>query len=168
MYKMDLMKRLPIFIAALSLCVASCTPHGHEIQQQQTDTPIITNDISNQKVTSFAEDAQGHIWIGTFRGLNRFNVHEYQQHFCTGDEFTIPDNQVQLVYKDSKDRLWVATVNGMALYTEQDNFIRIPMETLSRNTMQILESNTSLYCRKCRNRKWGNIRLRYQRRIYRN
>lgn len=141
MYKMDLMKRLPISVAAVCLCIASCSTHEHEFQRQTIDTPIITNDISNQKVTSFAEDAHGHIWIGTFRGLNRFNVHEYQQHFCTSSELTIPDNQVQFVYKDSKDRLWVSTVNGMALYTEQDNFIRIPMETLSRNCMQILETS---------------------------
>ena len=137
---MNLMKRLPILFAALCVCAGSCVNYEHEVQHLTSDTPIISNDISNQKVTSFAEDAQGHIWIGTFRGLNRFNVHEYQQHFCTGSELSIPDNQVQFVYKDSKDRLWVSTVNGMALYTEQDNFIRIPMETLSRNCMQILES----------------------------
>ena len=134
------MTRLPVFIAAFCLSLASCTTYEHEVQHQTIDTPIITNDISNQRVTSFAEDAQGHIWIGTFRGLNRFNVHEYQQHFCTGSELTIPDNQVQCVYKDSKGRLWVSTVNGMALYTVQDNFVRIPMETNSRNSVQILES----------------------------
>ena len=133
------MKKLVISLAFLSALALSCDTKHVEDQRQTIDSPIITNDISNQKVTSFAEDAQGHIWIGTFRGLNRFNVHEYQQHFCTGDEFTLPDNQVQCLYKDSKDRLWISTVNGMALYTEQDNFIRIPMETMSRNTVQILE-----------------------------
>ena len=85
------------------------------------------------------EDSQGHIWISTFRGLNRFNVHEYHQHFCTGDEQSLPDNQVQCVFRDSKGRLWVSTVNGMALHTEQDDFIRVPMNTLSRNSVQILE-----------------------------
>ena len=137
---MNHMNKLPFLVAAVCLWAASCSIHEHEFQRQDIDTPIITNDLSNQKVTSFAEDSHGHIWIGTFRGLNRFNVHEYQQHFCTASELTIPDNQVQSVYKDSKDRLWVSTVNGMALYTEQDNFIRIPMETFSRNSMQILES----------------------------
>ena len=105
------------------------------------ESPIITNDISNQRVTSFAEDAHGHIWIGTFRGLNRCNVHEFHQHFCTSDDFTIPDNQVQNIYRDSRGRLWVCTVNGISLYTEQDNFIRIPMDTRSRNVYQILEDN---------------------------
>ena len=41
--------------------------------------------------------------------------------------------------KDSKGRLWISTVNGMALYTDKDDFVRIPMETMSRNSVQILE-----------------------------
>ena len=134
------MRKLSIFIVSV-YCLVACATHEHEGQKNPLETPVITNDISNQRVTSFAEDAQGHIWIGTFRGLNRFNVYEYQQHFCTSDDITLPDNQVQCLYKDSRNRLWVSTVNGMALYTEQDDFHRIPMDTRSRNTSQILESS---------------------------
>ena len=94
---MNFMKKLLILLSVLCVSAASCVHYDHEVQREAIDAPIITNDISNQKVTSIAEDAQGHIWIGTFRGLNRFNVHEYQQHFCTSSELTIPDNQVQFV-----------------------------------------------------------------------
>ena len=131
------MKKLLCIIAAAVL--ASCSYSEHEFHHHVLESPVITNDISNQKVTSFAEDAQGHMWIGTFRGLNRFNVHEFHQYFCTYEETSLPDNQVICLYKDSRERLWVSTVNGMALYTEQDDFVRIPMETRSRNTAQILE-----------------------------
>ena len=134
--------RKQIFALTLLCCLAlGCKQVEHGAHDIVLDTPIITNDISNQRVTSFAEDIHGHVWIGTFRGLNRFNVHEFHQHFCTADEFTIPDNQVQSIYRDSRGRLWVSTVNGIALYTEQDNFIRIPMDTRSRNVYQILEDN---------------------------
>lgn len=130
-----------LFLTTFLLAAAvSCTKQEHPVPSVESqETLIIANDISNQKVTSFMEDSQGHIWISTFRGLNRFNVHEYHQHFCTSDEMTLPDNQVQCLYNDSKNRLWVSTVNGMALHTEQDNFIRIPMPTRSRNTVQIVE-----------------------------
>ena len=134
------MKKLPLFIAISCCLAAACTVHEHDVQRLNIETPVITGDISNQRVTAFAEDAQGHIWIGTFRGLNRYNVHEFQQHFCTSDMSTLPDNQVQCLHKDSRGRLWVSTVNGMALYTEQDDFVRIPMETMSRNAAQILET----------------------------
>ncbi len=112
------------------------------IVESELESPLIANDISNQKVSSFAEDAQGHIWMGTFRGLNRYNVHEFHQYFCTDEQNSLPDNQIQTLYKDSRGRLWVSTVNGMALYTEQDNFKRIPMETASRNSVQILEDSS--------------------------
>ena len=129
------------FLAMAFMCALAigCENHEHESDSTLPESPIITNDISNQKVTSFAEDVHGHIWIGTFRGLNRFNVHEFHQHFCTSEDSTIPDNQVQSIYCDSRGRLWVCTVNGVALYTEQDNFIRIPTDTHSHNIYQIFE-----------------------------
>ena len=79
--------------------------------------PVITPDISNQQVKAFAEDAQGHIWIGTFRGLNKYNAHEYHQYFCTDDSLSLPDNQVQALLKDKKGKLWVSTINGLCMYT---------------------------------------------------
>lgn len=137
----DVMKKL-FFIIIFSAVLYGCAREGAEGVYTAPESPIIANDLSNQKVSSFAEDDHGHIWIGTFRGLNRHNVHGYRQYFCTDDETSIPDNQVQCMLKDSKGRLWVSTVNGMALYTDKDDFFRIPMETHSRNSVQILEDNS--------------------------
>ena len=136
------MKKQILALSAFCALLAGCELGEHEAHDVVLETPLITHDISNQRVTSFAEDAHGHIWIGTFRGLNRSNVHEFHQHFCTGSELTIPDNQVQCVFRDSHKRLWVSTVNGVALYTDQDDFIRIPMDTRSRNVYQIFEDQT--------------------------
>ena len=136
-----MMKR---FFACLILTVTlhSCSGTRVETANSDLESPVIANVISNQKVSSFAEDAHGHIWIGTFRGLNRFNVHEFHQHFCTDDPNSLPDNQIQCLLKDSRGRLWVSTVNGMALYTEQDSFRRIPMESVSRNAVQLFEDRS--------------------------
>ena len=132
------MKKL-FFLFICCLALAGCAGAVFEGVYSDPESPQTANDLSNQKVSSFAEDMHGHIWIGTFRGLNRHNVHEYHQYFCTDDPASLPDNQVQCMLKDSKGRLWVSTVNGMALYTDKDDFIRIPMETMSRNSVQILE-----------------------------
>lgn len=137
------MKSIRILSFNLALAaVLACSGHGVESMSSDPETPLQANDISNQRVSSFAEDEHGHIWIGTFRGLNRFNVHEYHQHFCTDDENSLPDNQISCLYKDSKNRLWVSSVNGMALYTDKDDFKRIPVESMSRNSVQILEDNS--------------------------
>ena len=132
------MKKIGILLFCMAFLMA-CSASGTDSLYSNPETPQIANDLSNQRVSSFAEDEHGHIWIGTFRGLNRFNVHEYHQHFCTDEENSLPDNQIQYLFKDSKNRLWVSSVNGMALYTDRDDFKRIPMESMSRNSVQILE-----------------------------
>jgi signal transduction histidine kinase/ligand-binding sensor domain-containing protein/DNA-binding response OmpR family regulator len=101
----------------------------------------VANSISNQQVTSFAEDSMGHIWIATIRGLNKFNIFEYQQYFTTSDSLTISDNRIQHIYKDSKNQLWVATVNGICKYTDQDNFERVPINGPSKNAIYLFENN---------------------------
>lgn len=135
------MKKFVLFMILVTGMV-SCSNGGGEKEFKSLESPVIAYDISNQKVTSIAEDEHGHIWIGTFRGLNRFNVHEYQQYFCTDQTNSLPDNQIQALFRDSQNRLWISTVNGMALYTHQDDFRRIPMEGESRNAIQILEDHS--------------------------
>lgn len=123
------------------LClVAACQPtEKAEVKEVPVESPVIANDISNQKITAFAEDAQGHIWVGTFRGLNKYNVHEYHQYFCTDDSLGLPDNQITHLLRDSKNRFWIATVNGICRYTNQDNFKFIPIEANDKNVRQIIE-----------------------------
>lgn len=124
------------------LCLAvACQQVGKtEMQEIAVESPVIANDISNQKIVAFAEDAQGHIWLGTFRGLNKYNVHEYHQYFCTDDSLDLPDNQINDIYRDSQNRLWIATVNGVCQYTEEDNFKRIPINFNNKNGYQFVEN----------------------------
>ena len=124
-----------------AVCLQACDAKepSSENQDAEIESPIIANDLSNQKVTAIAEDAQGHIWIGTFRGLNRYDVHDYHQYFCTDDSLGLPDNQITHLLRDSKNRFWVGTVNGVCLYTDKDNFRIIPVEADNKNIRQILE-----------------------------
>ena len=97
--------------------------------------------LSNQKVTSICEDAEGHIWIGTLRGLNRFDAHEYHQYLCNDhDSTSLPDNQIQHMLRDSKGNLWITTVHGACRYTDQDRFERIDIPGLNKNGVQLLET----------------------------
>ena len=106
---------------------------------------VVAQELSNSRVQAIEEDATGQLWIATFRGLNRYDGHEYHQYFCTGDRsqesgdsLGLPDNNVQGLLCDKQGRLWVATVNGVCRYTRQDNFERIPMQTSNRNARKLL------------------------------
>lgn len=101
---------------------------------------VISSEISNQQVSAFAEDAFGHIWISTIRGLNKFNINEYHQYFNTNDSLSISDNRINQVYTDSKNRLWVATINGISRYNDQDCFDQIPISSVSNNAIYFFEN----------------------------
>ncbi len=110
--------------------------------------PVISGSISNQKITAIAEDAQGYIWLGSFRGLNKYNVHEYHQYFCTDDSLGIPDNQITNILLDSRKRLWIATVNGVCLYTNRDNFRWVPIQFSDKNVQQLVEDKEGrIFCK---------------------
>ncbi len=136
------MMKLPAIIALL-IFAASCAPSEVIDEGGSYPTagnPVISGEISNKKIHAIAEDAQGHIWIGTFRGLNKYSKHEYHQYFNADDSLSLPDNQISALFLDSKSRLWVSTVNGIAVYTDKDEFRQIPLKTFNRNVQGILES----------------------------
>ena len=131
----------PFLLLLYILCTATSCRQVESVQQPEItiSNPLVTNNISNQQVNAFAEDAQGHIWIGTFRGLNKYNVHEFHQYFCTDDSLDLPDNQIKDMLCDSKGRLWISTVNGVCRYTDKDNFKHIPSDMTNKNGIQLLE-----------------------------
>ena len=131
----------------------SCTRSGKDlVSEVERQSPLVTNDISNQQITAFGEDGKGHIWIGTFRGLNKFSVNEYHQYFCTVDSLDIPDNHIQDIFLDSKKRLWISTVNGVCQYTDKDNFKNIRLSGNNRNGLRLSESSKVIHRKSVLNR----------------
>ncbi len=102
---------------------------------------VMSQELSNSRVQCMAEDATGQLWIGTFRGLNRYNGHEYYQYFCTYDTLGLPDNQIKDILCDQQGRLWFATVNGVCRYNRMDCFDRIAAKTANLNILKILEDS---------------------------
>lgn len=127
-----------ILLLFIFIILVSCISQEGEFANKISVT--ISNDISNQQISSFAEDTFGQIWIGTFRGLNKYNSYEYHQYFNNDDSLSLNDNQVKDILCDSNGRLWIATVNGVSQYTEQDSFHHIPIESTSQFSLQILEN----------------------------
>ena len=136
--KPDLRICLCMFCAAMMLaCQRQGTANANLDKDEEHDL-VVAQELSNTRVQCIAEDATGQLWIGTFRGLNRYDGHEYHQYFCTFDSLGLPDNQIQSLLCDNKGRLWVATVNGICRYTKQDNFESVPMQTGNRNARKLL------------------------------
>ncbi len=101
---------------------------------------IISDRLSNQKVNAFTQDKDGHVWIATFRGLNKSTAHEFYQYFCTDDTLGLPDNQINAVHAARDGKLWVGTVNGAAYRTHTGQFKRVAHGNAFSSINQILET----------------------------
>ncbi|NJD22963.1 MAG: hypothetical protein FIA82_09915 [Melioribacter sp.] len=72
--------------------------------------------ISDNRVYTIFQDADGILWIGTFGGgLNKFDPKT--ERFISyknilGDESSISDNRVMTIYEDSMQNLWIGTYGG--------------------------------------------------------
>ena len=135
-------KAIVTIIASVACLLALDSCRKAETQQQRDKDEehglVVAKELSNSRVQAIEEDATGQLWIATFRGLNRYDGHEYHQYFCTEDSLGLPDNNVQGLLCDRQGRLWVATVNGVCRYTNMDCFERIPMQTSNRNARKLL------------------------------
>ena len=138
-------QRKPILTLIVCLLGAwsliACQPKDNDEggrDKDEENSLVLAQELSNSRVQAIEEDATGQLWIATFRGLNRYDGHEYHQYFCTEDSLGLPDNNVQGLLCDKKGRLWVATVNGVCRYTNMDCFERVPMQTGNRNARKLL------------------------------
>ncbi len=70
--------------------------------------------------------------MGTNDGLNRYDGYDISVYrYSPEDPNTIQSNIINKVYRDSSDRLWVCTANGLSLYDESlDRFSRIAIDGL--------------------------------------
>ena len=124
-----------------AIVIGACHQEGRKDSEGDKDEAhglVVAQELSNSRVQCIEEDKTGQLWIATFRGLNRYDGHEYHQYFCTDDSMGLPDNNVQGLLCDKQGRLWVATVNGVCRYTRKDNFERIPMQTGNCNARKLL------------------------------
>ena len=133
------MNRRTIAFALALLALGACQ-NNHPFPTAVPGSVVLSDRISNQKVNGFTEDQDGHIWIATTRGLNKFTDKDFYQYYCTDDTLGLPDNQINAVHAAQDGSLWAATVFGVAVRTPQDCFRRIPVPGENRNMGQILET----------------------------
>ena len=140
---MRMNKTIKMAVGLLALVLLSCQKTEPQQQRDKDEENgfVVAQELSNSRVQCIAEDKAGQLWIGTFRGLNRYDGHEYHQYFCADDTTGLPDNQIKDVLCDQQGQLWVATVNGVCRYTRQDCFKRIEVKSSNLNIQKLLEDS---------------------------
>lgn len=100
-----IIKLLAVLSLAVKAAVAAQAPPSNLPSQSE---------MSNPNVTALAEDEVGDIWIGTNRGLNRYNGSSYKIYLEEETEGMDNDN-ITSICTDTDGRLWVGTSSGISL-----------------------------------------------------
>tara|TARA_R110002126_G_scaffold291752_1_gene456833 strand:+ start:649 stop:4656 length:4008 start_codon:yes stop_codon:yes gene_type:complete len=100
------------------------------------------NGLSNSRITGIIKEKNGFIWISTQNGLNRFDGHSFKVYQKRNSK--IGSNDISDILLDSKNRIWLATLDGgLNFYDrEKDDFIVYNNKIESSNTSVSNHINT--------------------------
>ena len=112
------------------------------LNAQMVGHPGVQRSLSNENTTTLVRDDDGYIWIGTQRGLNRFNGSTYKIWY-QDEESGLVDDYVTALCPDTDGRIWVGTSSGIELIRngEPDPSARV---ILSRINKLIVENDRYL------------------------
>lgn len=91
--------------------------HNGQIKSYRQE-PGKENALQSNQIRTFLEDDKGAIWIGTFRGLHRFDpeTEQFEVYTDTGLPGGLLHASVFPIYKDLQGGLWVGTYQGGVHY----------------------------------------------------
>lgn len=106
--------------------------------------------LLNDNVYAILPSNDGNIWLGTLSGLVKY--HPGNKTFTTvtheknGRPFT--QKQITTLFKDSKGRLWIGGENGLMVYTDQIEPIKIlPSSEMTQAFINcIFETSKGIFC----------------------
>ncbi|HJR74142.1 MAG TPA: ATP-binding protein [Luteimonas sp.] len=69
-----------------------------------------------KSVIHLAVDQQGYLWVATLDGLARYDGVEFKMwRHAIGDAESLPDNLLQVVHVDARNRVWVASTTALSV-----------------------------------------------------
>lgn len=72
--------------------------------------------LPGSNVTCFLKDDQGFMWIGTTKGLCRYDGHSFK-HYTRKEGFGISDDWINGLFEDSEGLIWIGTnIGGVNVY----------------------------------------------------
>jgi ligand-binding sensor domain-containing protein/signal transduction histidine kinase len=81
------------------------------------------NSLVSNQVTCLWEDRHHQIWIGTDKGLERYDATYNQfKHYSTNDG--LPDLYIMGIVEDQTGNLWISTHKGLVVYQPKTRFFR--------------------------------------------
>lgn len=104
---------LPLILSlCLVLQLALAQTHFQQFDQLTTQSGLVNNVVND-----IVQDANGYLWFATWGGLQRYDGKNYLTFRSKANDSTsLPADAVFRLLVDSKNRLWVVTANGAAIF----------------------------------------------------
>jgi methyl-accepting chemotaxis protein/ligand-binding sensor domain-containing protein len=134
-----------IGLAVAALAIAASTASAQKLQFRQ-----ITPDqgLSSSLVQAILQDSRGFVWLGTKKGVDRYDGYTFTSYRHRADDSTsIVDNDAMTLYEDTQKSLWVGTTKGLSRYDREhdrfQNFLIVPGDTVAVGA--VIEAQGTLY-----------------------
>lgn len=114
-------------------------PVSHELDRRFSET------LSNSCITCIEEDSSGYMWIGTERGLNKYDGFRYEQFFHTKDSTSIFSNRITTIKQASDGILWIGTSTGISSLGRDGKFTQYIINAPSHFVGLIQEHDGNIY-----------------------
>src|SRR5215208_6360176 len=104
--------------------------------------------LSSSHVQAILQDSRGFMWLGTSKGLNRYDGYGFTIYrHRIADSTSLGGDDAVTMYEDSAKTLWVGTPAGLSRYVRErdsfDNFAIIPGQSVQVSA--ILEARGTLW-----------------------
>lgn len=83
--------------------------------------------LSQSQVRSILQDSRGFVWLGTQRGLSKFdgkNFENFQAQSATGPNEALAGNFIGALFEDNEGKIWIGTEQGASTY-DGNKFTRV-------------------------------------------
>ena len=114
--------------------IALALSHSLSAQFENLQYTLITPraGLPDNTVTAIIQDSKGFIWIGTARGLSRYDGYNFKVYMHDPqDSSSLASNQIFDIYEDQSGDLWVTTAEGLDKFNrKKESFQHIPYKQL--------------------------------------
>lgn len=121
------MNRNRLLITVMILFLCAYTAIGKE-SWQFTRINTTNSELSYDVVRKIISDARGYIWIGTAKGLNRYDGNSFKVWYK--EDLGLESDFITALAEDAGGNIWIGTQKGAAMYDfEKDTFIPLSQPT---------------------------------------
>ena len=107
---MQMLLRLLYFFLFYLLSVAAVS---HQINEKNFIQYTTKDGLSNNFINCIEQDAYGYMWIGTRKGLNRFDGNTFQQFYSDTSKNSLPQDFIHSLKWLDKEQLAAVTLSGL-------------------------------------------------------